>query len=101
MFRRTFRLQADKEYVPKKRRLQLRSVPEILFNSAAMAAAEICAIPRNAYKPLSTSCVPQKRAQPMTRTQLILFGGLACRPISRSASDLGPGIHTAVRSPDR
>jgi hypothetical protein len=65
-----------------------------------MVTAKICAIPRNAYKPLSTSCVPQKRGQPMTRTQLILLGGLACLPRSLSASDLGSGIHTALRSPD-
>jgi hypothetical protein len=39
------------------RPLQLRSLPEILSNSAAIVNAEICAIPRNACKPLSTSCI--------------------------------------------
>jgi hypothetical protein len=54
-----------------------------------MVTAQICTIPRNACKSLTTSYAQQKSAQPMTRTQLI-----------RLASDLEPGIHTAVRSPD-
>jgi len=35
---------------PRKHILQLRSLSEILFNSAAMVAAKIGAIPRNAGK---------------------------------------------------
>jgi hypothetical protein len=58
------------------RRLQLRSLPEILFNSAAMVTAEICAIPRNPCKSLTTSYAQKKFTQPMPRTQLILLGCL-------------------------
>jgi hypothetical protein len=65
---------------PLKRRLQLRSLPEILFNSATMVTAEICAIPRNACKSLTTSYAQQKSAQPMARTQLIRLGCRARPP---------------------
>jgi hypothetical protein len=51
-----------------KRPLQLRSLPEILFNSAAMVTAKICAIPRNACKSLPISDAQRKRAQPMLRS---------------------------------
>ncbi len=66
-------LRRASEIGPLKRPLQLRSLPEILFNSAAMVTAKICAIRRNACESLTTSCVPQKRAQPIPRTQLILL----------------------------
>jgi hypothetical protein len=62
---------------PEKRRLQLRSLPEILFNSAAMVTAKICAISHNACESLTTFYAQQKFAQPMPRTQLSLLGGLA------------------------
>jgi hypothetical protein len=63
-----------------------------------MVTAEICAIPHNACKSLTTSCAQQKFAQPMPRSQLILLGGLTRPSRSRSATDLVPGIHAAVRS---
>jgi hypothetical protein len=43
-----------------------------------MVTVEICAIPRNACKSLTTSYAQQKFAQPMPRTQLILLGCLTC-----------------------
>jgi hypothetical protein len=52
---------------PRKRRLQLRSLPEILFNSATMVTVEIRAIPRNACKSLTTFYAQQKFSQPMPR----------------------------------
>jgi hypothetical protein len=45
-----------------------------------MVTAEICAIPRNACKSLTTSYAQQKSAQPMTRTQLIRLGCRARPP---------------------
>jgi hypothetical protein len=96
-------LRVERTINNEKRPLQLRFLPEILSNFAAMVTAEICVMPRNVCKPLTTSRI-WGEAKPLSGLRIkTSCRFLLTRPPALTGAGVGAitSIFTIVYSEDR